>query len=224
MELKKALGFLTALEANNSLEWMQAHRAQYLEAKNEFVLFLYGLIRAISDFDPAVAPLRAEELMFRLNRDTRFSKDKRPYNPAFRAHISPAGKQPFPAGYYVHVSPGASFLGGGVFASQFPEATSRVRDYLVTHAAAFESILAAESFAANFTIVGDKLKNVPQGYDKGHPLADYLKHKAWAVEYPLDDARLLEGDVGFIAQKFAQMKPLNDFLNAALAGFTMPQR
>lgn len=223
MELQKTLIFLKDLENNNSLEWMKSHREQYMEAKKEFTLFIEGLIRCIADFDPSVAYLRAEDLTYRLNRDTRFSKDKTPYHTAFRAHISTAGKKPIPAGYYICISPSVSFLGGGVFTTQFPQATTLVRDYIIQNAEEFQRIINAQEFTANFVIEGDKLKNVPRGYDKEHPLSEYMKHKSWDIEYHISDQQLVESDILFISQKLQLMKPFNDFLNKALVGFVMPR-
>lgn len=218
------LKFLADLEANNSLEWMKCHKEQYLGAKNEFLNFIQDLIFSIAKFDPSVAYLRPEDLIFRLNKDTRFSKDKTPYNPSFRAHISPAGKKPIPAGYYICIKPSSSFLGGGIFAAQFPQATTMVRDYILQNADQFQSLIDNKDFNTNFIIEGDKLKNVPQGYDKEHPLAEYIKHKSWDIEYHISDEQLIKEDMTFVAEKFKLMKPLNDFLNTALQNFVMPKR
>lgn len=92
MNVEKTLTFLKDLSANNSLDWMKGHRAEYLEAKSEFTALIQDLTRKIAAYDPSVAFLRAEDLIYRLNRDTRFDKDKSPYHTAFRAHISTAGK------------------------------------------------------------------------------------------------------------------------------------
>jgi uncharacterized protein (TIGR02453 family) len=220
--MKVTLQFLSDLADNNSLEWMKEHKERYLEAKNEFLAFVQDLIVSISAFDPSVAHLRAEDLMFRLNRDTRFSKDKSPYNASFRAHICSAGRVPIPAGYYVSVKPSSSFLGGGVFATQFPQATTMVRDYMVEHPEQFQRIISDKAFGASFTVEGDKLKNVPRGYNKEHPLAEYLKHKSWDVEYPVTDDEL--HNIALLSEKFQLMKPLNDYMNEALRDFVMPQR
>lgn len=224
MNTTNMLRFLADLEANNSLEWMKCHREQYLEAKDEFLKFIQDLIFSISEFDPAVTYLRPADLIFRLNKDTRFSKDKTPYNPSFRAHISAAGRKPIPAGYYICIKPSSSFLGGGIFATQFPQATTMVRDYILQNADQFQSLIDNKDFSANFIIEGDKLKNVPRGYDKEHSLAEYIKHKSWDIEYHISDNQLVESDMSFIVEKFKLMKPLNDFLNSALQDFVMPQR
>ena len=223
MNVEKTLTFLKDLSANNSLDWMKSHREQYLEAKSEFTALIQDLTRKIAAYDLSVAFLRAEDLIYRLNRDTRFSKDKSPYHTAFRAHISTAGKKPIPAGYYISISPGNSFLGGGLFASQFPQATQMVRDYMTQHVQKFLNMINAPEFTANFVLEGEKLKNVPRGYDKESPLAEYIKHKSWDLEYHVSDQQLLESELSFLAELFQKMKPLNDFLNQALDGFVMPQ-
>ena len=73
---------------------------------------------------------------------------------------------------------------------------------------------------------GVTLKNVPSGFDKEHPQAEYLKFKSWYVEYPLKDEALQNADlfVTKAAGLFQIMKPFNDYLNRALAGFQMPSR
>lgn len=223
MNVEKTLTFLKDLSANNSLDWMKSHREQYLEAKSEFTALIQDLTRKIAAYDLSVAFLRAEDLIYRLNRDTRFSKDKSPYHTAFRAHISTAGKKTIPAGYYISISPGNSFLGGGLFASQFPQATQMVRDYMTQHVQKFLNMINAPEFTANFVLEGEKLKNVPRGYDKESPLAEYIKHKSWDLEYHVSDQQLLESELSFLAELFQKMKPLNDFLNQALDGFVMPQ-
>ena len=225
MDNALVLAFLEELRQNNSLDWMHANKARYQQAKEGFEDFLQQLIFRIARFDASVAQLQPRELVFRLNRDTRFAKDKSPYNPAFRAHISPGGRTPFPAGYYLCIKPGASFLGGGVFATQFPEATRLVRDHIAAHPEGLEAILHSEAFREHFEVSGEKLKNVPAGYDKAHPLAEYLKHKSWDIEVPLSDGQFLAPDVlEHCAETFRMMKPLNDYLNEAVGDFELPKR
>ena len=70
------------------------------------------------------------------------------------------------------------------------------------------------------------LKNVPAGYEKEHPQAEYLKFKSWYLEYPLKDEELENAELFLVkaADLFRKMKPFNDYLNKALAGFQMPTR
>ena len=70
------------------------------------------------------------------------------------------------------------------------------------------------------------LKNVPRGYDREHPMADYLKFKSWSLEYPVSNP-VVEDTEQFLelaVDIFLKMKPFNDYLNQALAGFKMPER
>lgn len=226
MDNKMILRFLKDLQANNSIDWMHENKEYYQTAKANFEELLSQLIQSISLFDSTVTQLDPKELIFRLNRDTRFSKDKSPYNPAFRAHISIAKRSPIPAGSYLSIKPGNCFLGGGLFASVFPEATQMVRNYICQNPEEFIEIINAPLFKENFTIEGVKLKTVPKGYSKEHPLAEYLKHKAWDIEYVIDDETFenQETFISFAAEKFRIMQPFNDFLNKALLGFEMPKR
>lgn len=222
--LAPMLGFLTDLEANNDLEWMRANKPDYLAAKQAFLDLVDELIDSIVVFDPAVAGLNAKDLIFRLNRDTRFGKDKSPYNPSFRAHISSAGRKPIPPGYYLQISPKRSFLGGGIFATQFPAATTMVRDFIVQNPNRWREVVEAEPFASIFTVEGECLKRPPRGYDRDNPLIEMLKHKSWCLEYDLIDEDTTEKSVPHMAQIFERMKPFNDLLAEATTGFTYPVR
>lgn len=227
MNTDRILSYLNDLSANNSREWYHAHKADYQAANAHFEELVQALILKIGEFDSSVLPYSPKELTFKLTRDTRFSHDKSPYNPAFRAHISSKGKLPIPVGYYLMLKPGdRSFLGGGLFADMFKDATQMVREAIAAQGEEWEAILRDPEFQQHFTVGGTALKNVPSGYDKDHPQAVFLKHKSWYLEYPIPDAEL--GDAGAFLTKAAKifrlMKPFNDYLNRALAGFEMPAR
>lgn len=223
METKRLLDFLSALEANNSLEWMHANNEWYHTAREDFIKLLETLMLGLPE-GPATFP-PAKELISRLNRDTRFSHDKSPYSPAFRAHLSPGGRAPIPVGYFLHVQPGRIFLAGGLFAPMFPQATTLVRDAIVKDGQAFADSL-APALSAGFVLTGEKLKRVPRGYDADHPMAEYLKHKAWAFEYPVDDALFADGPsfVQLASELFPLLRAPNEFLNRALESFQFPAR
>ena len=227
MNTRIILDYLKNLSENNNREWYHAHKAEYKEANARFEALVQELILQIGKFDSSILPREAKELTFKLVRDTRFSNDKSPYNPAFRAHIGPRGKLPVPVGYYLVIKPGGqSFLGGGLFADMFKEATSMVRDYIASNGGEWEKILHDPDFQKAFTLRGTALKNVPAGYDREHPQAEYLKFKSWYLEYPLKDEELINAETfsAKAAEIFRIMKPFNDYLNKALEGFQMPKR
>ena len=101
-----------------------------------------------------------------------------------------------------------------------------VRDFIVENGREWEEMIHGEEFQNYFTVQGTALKNVPRGYDKEHPQAEFLKFKSWYLEYPLSDAEVKEpeGLLHKSTEIFRVMKPFNDYLNRALAGFQMPKR
>lgn len=225
MNTSTILDYLSGLEANNNRAWYHGHKAEYKEANGQFEALIQELILKIGEKDSSILHNVPKELTFKLVRDTRFSHDKSPYNPAFRAHISSKGKLPVPVGYFIMIMPGnRSFLGGGLFGDMFKDATTMMRDYIVKNPKEWEAVIQEESFKRNFKVLGSALKNVPAGYDKDHPQAEYLKYKSWYLEYPVSDEVIGDSDkfLELAVSKFLLMKPFNDYMNRALAGFKMP--
>lgn len=227
MNTQFMLDYLSALSMNNNREWYHANKDDYKKANAEFEKFLQTLILEIGKFDSSILHNNPKDLTFKMVRDTRFSHDKSPYNPAFRAHISREGKLPVPVGYYLMIKPGdQSFLGGGLFADMFKDATAMIRDYISRNGNEWGRIIHQPEFEKYFTVQGTTLKNVPAGYEKEHPQADYLKFKSWYLEYPLKDEEVKNAEVFLVkaVKLFQIMKPFNDYLNKALVGFQMPTR
>ena len=227
MNTQVIIDYLSSLSMNNNREWYHANKDSYKKANDEFEKLLQTLILEIGKFDSSILHNNPRDLTFKLVRDTRFSHDKSPYNPALRAHISSKGKLPVPVGYYLMIKPGnQSFLGGGLFADMFKDATTMVRDYIAKNGEEWEKIIHESAFEKYFTVQGTALKRVPAGYEKEHPQAGYLKFKSWYLEYPLRDEDVIDTEVFLskAAELFRIMKPFNDYLNKALADFQMPAR
>ena len=226
MNVSAILSYLSELELHNEREWYHANKVKFQKANTEFLGMLSQLIGEIGKTDSDIINNEPRDLTFKLVRDTRFSHDKSPYNPAFRAHISSKGKLPIPVGYYIKIQPNnRSFLGGGLFADIFKEATVMIRNHIVTHGDEWQKIINENSFSDMFSVKGKCLKNVPRGYDPTPLQAQYIKHKSWYVEYPISDDQLKkESFVNFATDIFIRMQPFNTFLNDALTGFVMPKR
>lgn len=227
MNTQLMLDYLSALSMNNNREWYHANKDNYKKANMEFEKLLQTLILEIGKFDSSILHNNPKDLTFKMVRDTRFSHDKSPYNPAFRAHISREGKLPVPVGYYLMIKPGnQSFLGGGLFADMFKDATAMIRNYISWNGQEWERVIHQPDFEKYFTVQGTALKNVPAGYEKEHPQADYLKFKSWYLEYPLKDEEVKNAEIFLVkaVKLFQIMKPFNDYLNKALVDFQMPAR
>ena len=227
MNIQTIIDYLSLLSMNNNRDWYHANKEDYKKANTEFENLLQALILEIGKFDNSILHNNPKDLTFKIVRDTRFSHDKSPYNPAFRAHISSEGKLPVPVGYYLMIKPNnQSFLGGGLFTDMFKDATTMIRNHIAQNGKEWEKIIHEPKFKKYFTVKGTALKNVPAGYEKEHPQAEYLKYKSWYLEYPLEDKELNNAKT-FLSKAveiFRIMKPFNDFLNKALVNFQMPTR
>lgn len=209
------LQFLRHLEKNNNREWFNENKAIYQEAQLDVISFVENLLEEMTIFDEEIGKLDAKKSLFRIYRDTRFSKDKSPYKTNFGASLG-MGKGSQKAGYYLHIEPGKSFLGGGIYMPE-PAVLKAVRNEISAFGDEFKTILEKNEFRNYFRglSVEDKLKNVPQGFEKDDKMAEYLKLKHFIVTHPVSDEQLLsENAAQELSKIFKAMKPLVDFLNA----------
>jgi len=220
MDFPLILKFLKALAKNNNREWFEKNKPMYLEAKAAFDVFVAAQLTELIKLDESLAGLDPKKLTFRIYRDVRFSKDKRPYKTNFGAAFSATGKGLGRPGYYVHVEPGQSFVAGGLFQPE-PEVVSKVRQEIDYNGSRLKKIMSGKNFAELFPGFWDedKLKTVPKGYAKDHPYIDWLKLKSFIVTHEMKDKVVLDKNfVKTTTRAFKVVKPLNDFLAEALVG------
>ena len=206
------LQFLRNLEKNNNREWFNENKTLYQEAQQDVISFVEKLMEEMADFDEEIGKLEAKKSVFRIYRDTRFSKDKTPYKTNFGAGLG-MGKGNKISGYYLHIEPGKSFLAGGVYKPE-PSVLKTIRQEISAFGDEFKAILEQDEFRNYFRglSVEDKLKKVPQGFEKDDKMAEYLKLKHFIVTHPISDEQLLsENAVKEFTKIFKAMKPLNDF-------------
>ena len=207
------LQFLRNLEKNNNREWFNENKTLYQEAQQDVISFVEKLMEEMADFDEEIGKLEAKKSVFRIYRDTRFSKDKTPYKTNFGAGLG-MGKGNKISGYYLHIEPGKSFLAGGVYKPE-PSVLKTIRQEISAFGDEFKAILEQDEFRNYFRglSVEDKLKKMPQGFEKDDKMAEYLKLKHFIVTHPVSDEQLLsENAVKEFTKIFKAMKPLNDFL------------
>jgi uncharacterized protein (TIGR02453 family) len=212
------LSFLRQLTENNNRDWFEANRDEYEQCRTDFLKFSQDLLKELTAFEPDFQPLEAKDCLFRLYRDVRFSKDKRPYKNHFGAYFAPGGRKSTKAGYYFHLEPGnKSMLAGGMYAPP-AEALKKIRQEIDYNSARLRGILAEPTFAKYYGgLSGETLKTTPKGYPAGHPDIHLIRHKDFTAVHYLDDnetgkVKLLPTAVTI----FRALKPLNDFLNSAV--------
>jgi uncharacterized protein (TIGR02453 family) len=112
---KEFIAFFKNLSGNNSSEWFQANKKTYeLNVKKPFEAFVADVIDIFRKYDTRIS-MTAKQAIFRINRDTRFSKDKSPYKTSMSAAISEGGKDPGYPGLYIELNHEGITLIGGVY-------------------------------------------------------------------------------------------------------------
>ena len=217
---KETINFLASLKKNNSKEWFDANRKVYETAKQDFTAFVGEIITEFGKKDESIAHLQPKDCMFRINRDVRFSKDKSPYKTNMGASFSKGGKKSMLAGYYFHLEPGNSFMGGGIY---MPDAdtTKKIRQEIDYSFEDFKKIILNKKFVAQYgglTINEEfSLTREPKGYEKDNPAIEYIKLKSWLATYPIPDELLTDKTLpAKVVAAFEALHPLMNFLNKAL--------
>ncbi len=213
------LKFLTGLKKNNNKPWFDKNRAIYDAAKSDFYGLTEDLIHTIAGFDPSIAHLAVKDCVFRINRDVRFSKDKSPYKTNMGCYFNKAGKKSNYAGYYLHIEPGNSFAGGGLWMPE-PAVLGKIRQEIDYNFADWKTVTGNAAFKKTFTkgvSSEDSLKRPPKGYDENNPAIEFLKLKSFVVSTPVADAQIKDKNfVKEVSKIFKTMKPMIDFLNTSI--------
>ncbi len=220
MDFNTILKFLKALAKNNDRAWFEKNKSSYLESKELFDQFLEKLLAELSKFDKRLVGLNPKKLSFRIYRDVRFSKDKRPYKVNMGAGFSPGGKMIQEPGYYLHIEPGnKSFIAGGLYMPDAPN-LAKVRQEIDYNFKTFNKVLQNKKFKSVFKSLDDfdKLKTAPKGYPKDHPHLELLKHKSYIVSHHFTDKEVADKNfLKKVVDACKTVKPLNDFLSEAIA-------
>jgi len=219
MSLKIILTFLKAIAKNNNRDWFEKNKSKYLDAKKHFEDFLESLYKELLTFDDSLSGLNPRKQGFRIYRDVRFSKDKRPYKANMGAGFSAHGKMDQEPGYYVHIEPGKSFVAGGIYMPD-AEKLAKIRQEIDYNSNGFLKVINDKKFKKFFPSLDDfdKLKTAPKGYPKDHPHLDLLKNKSFVVSHRFTDADVTNrAFVKNVANACKTLKPLNDFLTEAIA-------
>ncbi|HEX8268827.1 MAG TPA: DUF2461 domain-containing protein [Flavobacterium sp.] len=217
---KESLKFLTDIKKNNNREWFLSNKTRYDKYKAEYHRVISEFLAEMVPLDSSLKNLEVKDCAFRINRDIRFSKDKRPYKTNMAIWMSAGQKNTNLAGYYIHIEPGASFIAGGVY---WPDAADlkKIRNEIAYFHEDLEQIVSDKNFQKEFGNLDadetNSLKTAPKGFEKDHPAIHFLKLKCVTATHKIEDKLLSDKDlVKIIARKLVALKPLNEFLNRAL--------
>jgi uncharacterized protein (TIGR02453 family) len=172
--------FLSDLKANNDREWFAANKDRYEEhvrgAALDFVADFAPRLEKISTHFVA-DPRPSGGSLFRIHRDTRFSKDKSPYKPYVGIRFShERAKDAHAPGFYLHLQPGSVFVGAGIWHPDSPT-LGKIREAIVDDPQAWRKATVGKSWR----LAGESLKRAPAGFDPEHPLIEDLKRKSFVA-------------------------------------------
>lgn len=211
--------FLRALAKHNDRAWFTENKERYeRDVKGPLLDF-------IADFAPRLAGISKQLIadprpvggsMFRVYRDTRFSKDKTPYKTHASAHFQhqaskgASREQSVHApGYYLHLEPGSVFLAGGLWQPS-TEVAMKIRRAIDAKRPEWKRAI------SRLELEGDSLKRPPQGFLPDHPLIEDLKRKDFiASTYLSEKAACSPSFLDDVTDACKETAPLMEFLTHA---------
>jgi uncharacterized protein (TIGR02453 family) len=177
------LRFFRELSKNNNREWFKANK----------VRFQKDVQAPMSDFIAALAP-RLEKVsphyvadprpnggsMFRIYRDMRFSKDKKPYKENAGVHLRHArGKDAHAPGFYIHLSPKDIFYGGGIWYPPSPH-LKKIREAIRDDPGAWKKVATNKRILEQCGgVEGIGLTCPPRGFDEDMAFIEDIKRKSF---------------------------------------------
>ena len=220
MILPTTIEFLNDLKSNNSKSWFDLNRKRYDNVKADYISLAGSILEQMKNVDSSLDMVTAKDCIFRINRDIRFSADKSPYKTNLGIALHPGGKKFNLAAYYLHIEPGHSFIGGGLWMPEAP-LLSKVRKEIHYFYNDLIEILNNPLYKKTYGSLdieeGQKLSRPPKGYEAEDPAIEFLKLKSFTASTPLSDEMLTSDKlIPHIIDRFTILKPFIGFINRGL--------
>jgi len=176
--------FLRQLRKNNDRAWFHANEVAYQRDVREPALrFVAAFAAPLRKLSPHLVadPRPVGGSLFRIHRDVRFAKDKRPYKTHAGIHFRhESARNAHAPGLYLHLEPGDVFASAGIWRPD-GATLSEVREAMVASPVAWKRAVVGRAFARRWALSGESLVRVPRGYDPAHPLAADLRRKSYVA-------------------------------------------
>ena len=213
----KLFSFLRDLAEHNDRAWFAANKERYeRDVRGPALRFVSDFGRRLTRIAPKLVadPRPVGGSMFRIHRDTRFSRDKSPYKNHVGIHFfhqaSRKGAASTP-GFYLHLAPGESFAAAGIWHPD-PPSLARLRAAIAARSPEWMAVKRAK-----LPIEGGSLKRPPRGFAPDHPFVDDLKRTDFVTSRRFSDGDVC--DAGFLndfAAACRKMAPMARFAARAL--------
>lgn len=205
------LKFLKDVKKNNNREWFAKNKSRYQEEHSIFKNFAQTLMDEMNKSDEI-----EDVKVYRIYRDTRFSKDKTPYKHHFAGGLKRATAR-LRGGYFFHIEPGNSFVAGGFWAPNPPD-LKRIREEIAADDQPLRKIINSARFKKTFEeLKGSQLKTAPKGYPKDHPAIDLLRYKQFIVYRNFSDKEIKDPKfIKEIVKTYKALRPFFDYMSDVL--------
>jgi len=219
----KLFAFLRDLEENNDRVWFKANQETYetyirepaLDFINDFTAPLHKISQHFVTDSRTVGGS-----LFRIQRDTRFGKDKTPYKlntgMQFRHMMA---KDVHAPGFYLNIAPGECFMGVGLWRPETKHAYA-IREKIDADPAAWKRATRSKRFTDVFSLEGESLVRPPKGFDADHPLIDDLKRKDFIASTRLTQKEVTSD--AFLEQFTENCKKAVPFMKFLCEGVGVP--
>lgn len=208
---KAELDFLSELEKNNNRDWFTENKKRFENHQKAVKAFFQEVNDEFGKQD-SIEKMQ----IHRIYRDIRFSKDKTPYKINFSVSFDRT-KPHLRGGYYLHIQPGGSFVGGG-FWEPNAEDLNRIRKEFEMDDEEIRAIIADPNFKKYFgELKGEELKTAPKGFDKTHPAIDLIRKKQYLISRSFTDKEVTsENFKAEVLATFKAMRPFFDYMSEVL--------
>ncbi len=215
---KAAAEFLNNLKKNNNKEWFAGHKSVYeRDVIKPAADFVYDMGKRLEKIAAGIiADPRTDKSIFRIYRDTRFSKDKVPYKTHLGIFLW-EGKRPKMEcpGFYFHLEPPHLMLGVGIHGFSKP-LLQEYRDSVVhpKHGLALEKALKDVTKKREYEIGIKHFKMTPRGYDSNHKNAELLLYNGLTAVFMTKIPQEMHSRsfLDYAYAKFKDMSPIHRWL------------
>jgi uncharacterized protein (TIGR02453 family) len=218
MHVPALLDFLDGLARNNNRPWFVWNKPAYDILRQEFEELVGDLAVRVAAFDRDLGPVDVKKSMFRIYRDTRFSKDKTPYKTHFSAALGDRSKRGEAPGYYFHIDRAGTLLVGGGIYRPHPPILMKIRRHIAAHPEVLTRVLRDRRFKATYGGLADedKLARPPKGFAPDTPQIEAIKNRHFFGIIEISVAKRPPRDLaGTIAKNFSDLLPLMAWLRVA---------
>lgn len=220
--MKEIFEFFEDLGANNNREWFQAHKHIYDGLRREWVAGLGKIIQIIGEWWPEVRYQDPSRSTYRIYRDVRFSNDKTPYKTHISSSIYNPALRGMHTGVYIEAGAGKGAPGTGVWGGIWcPDSAvlRKIRQAIADNAEEFTTIADDPQLHKYYGSewFGDRLKTAPKGFDKDHPMIEYLRLKDIGKFHPVSRDTFSRNDwPEAIAESIRPVLPLVKFIDYSI--------